>query len=336
MNLELVTGGNGAKAHAPSTSAAESAAGKGASAPARAMIACSDPATGEALGEVALDTPDEVRAIVARARTAQAAWAKTSFAERRRVLGKIRDHLLAHLDELIDLIARDAGKTRENALLGEIWPVCEKLRHTLATGERDLRTERVSSGLLMHKIAEIEYHPLGVIGVICPWNFPLQNVLGPVIPALMAGNACVVKVSEWVAFSSVRIQKIFDDVFTETGHSTDLVRLVNGYAETGQALCASGVDKTQTVGQSIFQGIAGMNVALEGLQGEATPATITSTAKAMPWSVLPASGGLHFRCNGKAAPAEPATCSNGILLATLDATGKAKKYVVANDAQIPG
>ena len=99
---------------------------------------------------------------------------------------------------------------------------------------------------------------------------------------------------------------------------------------------ASGVDKTQTVGQSIFQGIAGMNVALEGLQGEATPATITSTAKAMPWSVLPASGGLHFRCNGKAAPAEPATCSNGILLATLDATGKAKKYVVANDAQIPG
>ena len=56
----------------------------------------------------------------------------------------------------------------------------------------------------------------------------------------------------------------------------------------------------------------------------------------MPWSVLPASGGLHFQCNGKAAPAEPATCSNGILLATLDGKGKAVKYVVANDGQIPG
>ena len=98
---------------------------------------------------------------------------------------------------------------------------------------------------------------------------------------------------------------------------------------------ASDVDKTNTVGHSIFQGLAGMNVALEGLKGDPTPTTITATAKAMPWSVLPASGGLHFRCNGKAAPAEPATCSNGILLATLDSTGKAKKYVIANDGPIP-
>ena len=61
----------------------------------------------------------------------------------------------------------------------------------------------------------------------------------------------------------------------------------------------------------------------------------TATAKAMPWSVLPASGGLHFRCNGKAAPAEPATCSNGILLATLDAKGKATSYTKVSDTQIP-
>jgi branched-chain amino acid transport system substrate-binding protein len=108
------------------------------------------------------------------------------------------------------------------------------------------------------------------------------------------------------------------------------------YAAVLDKFGATGVDKTLTVGQSMFQGLAGTNVALAGLKGEATPATITATAKAMPWSVLPASGGLHFRCNGKAAPAEPATCSNAILLATLDANGKAKKYVIANDGQIPG
>lgn len=206
-------------------------------------IPCWDPATGESLGEVSVDTPEMVRAIVARARAAQAEWGRTSFAERRRLLSAIRDYLLDHTDELVELIARDAGKTRENALIGEIWPVCEKLRHTIATGERDLKTERVSAGLLVHKIAEIEYHPLGVIGVICPWNFPLQNILGPLIPALMAGNACIIKVSEWVAWSAPRYQQMFDEILRATGHSTDLIRVINGYAETGVALCESGVDK---------------------------------------------------------------------------------------------
>ena len=206
-------------------------------------IPCWDPATGESLGDVPVTSPDEVKAIVARARAAQKSWGGTSFAERRRVLGRLLDYVLDHTDELCRLVARDAGKTLENALMGEVWPICEKLRHTIATGERDLATERVSSGLLMHKIAEIEYQPLGVIGVICPWNFPLQNVLGPAIPSLMAGNACVIKVSEWVAWSMPRIQQLFDAVLSDCGYPTDLVRLVTGYAETGQALCESGVDK---------------------------------------------------------------------------------------------
>ena len=208
-----------------------------------ATIPCWDPATGESLGEVPVVAPDEVRAIVARARAAQQSWGKTSFAERRRVLGRLSDYLLDHVEELCRLIARDAGKTLENAILGEVWPICEKLRHTIATGEKDLATERVSSGLLVHKVAEIEYQPLGVIGVICPWNFPLQNVLGPTIPALMAGNAVVIKVSEWTSWSAPRIQQIFDAVLSECGYPTELVQLVTGYAETGAALCDSGVDK---------------------------------------------------------------------------------------------
>ena len=207
------------------------------------VVPCWDPATGESLGDVAVTTPDEVKQIVARAQQAQKSWGATSFAERRRVLARLLDYILDHADELCRLVARDAGKTLENALMGELWPICEKLRHTIATGEKDLATERVSSGLLVHKIAEIEYQPLGVIGVICPWNFPLQNVLGPTIPALMAGNAVVVKVSEWVAWSMARIQRIFDAVLSECGYPTELVQLVTGYADTGVALCESGVDK---------------------------------------------------------------------------------------------
>ena len=88
---------------------------------------------------------------------------------------------------------------------------------------------------------------------------------------------------------------------------------------------AEDVDKTRQTGVFMFQGITGFDVATENLKGEVTPATIIAAAKAMPWSVLPASGGLHIRCNGKAAPTAPATCTNATLLATLDGKGKASK-----------
>lgn len=208
-----------------------------------ATIECVEPATLEPLGRVAVDGPDAVREAVARARDAQARWAQSSFEERRALLRHILAHVLDHADELCELVVRDAGKTRENALLGEIWPVAEKLRWTIAHGERHLRPERMSSGLFLHKKATVLYQPLGVIGVICPWNYPLQNVLGPTIPALFAGNGVVVKVSEQVAWSSERIQRIFDEALDAAGYSRDLVRIVNGYGATGAALVRSGVDE---------------------------------------------------------------------------------------------
>jgi acyl-CoA reductase-like NAD-dependent aldehyde dehydrogenase len=215
---------------------------------AASTIPCTDPATLAPLGEIQVISPEEVRVRVERARRAQAIWGKTPFAERRRVLARLSDYLLDHADELCELIARDSGKTRENALLGEIWPICEKLRHTIATGERDLAPESVSSGLLLHKRATIEYQPLGVIGVICPWNFPLQNVFGPTVPALMAGNAAVVKVSEWTSWSAPRIQAIFDAVLGACGYPKELVQIITGYGETGAALCNAGVDKVVFTG----------------------------------------------------------------------------------------
>jgi branched-chain amino acid transport system substrate-binding protein len=99
---------------------------------------------------------------------------------------------------------------------------------------------------------------------------------------------------------------------------------------------AKDVDKTRQTGVFMFQGITGLNVATQNLKGDATPASIIAAAKAMPLSVLPASGGLHIRCNGKAAPTAPATCTNATLLATLDGQGKATSYVPTGDAQIPG
>ena len=210
---------------------------------AQGVIECYEPATRASLGTVKIDPPASMPAVIERARRAQVSWQNTPFSERRRVLGLLLDHVLKHSDELCEVVVRDSGKTRHNAMLGEIWPVAEKLRWTIAHGEKHLRDEAVSSGLFVHKRARVEFQPLGVIGVIAPWNYPLQNILGPAIPALMAGNAVVVKVSEWVAWSSARFQRIFDEVFAQAGYSKDLVQIVNGYGATGAALVSGGVDK---------------------------------------------------------------------------------------------
>ncbi len=207
------------------------------------VIECFEPATRRKLGEVAVTRPDEVKQVVLKARRAQQQFRSTSFAERRELLGAILDHVLEHADELCEFIVRDAGKTRENAMLGEIWPVCEKLRHTMQSGEEALLPETVSSGMFPHKRAEIRYIPLGVIGIIAPWNYPLQNLLGPAIPALFAGNAVVIKASEAVAWSTERFQQIFDAALDKVGLPRALVQIINGYGATGAALVSSGVDK---------------------------------------------------------------------------------------------
>jgi branched-chain amino acid transport system substrate-binding protein len=98
---------------------------------------------------------------------------------------------------------------------------------------------------------------------------------------------------------------------------------------------ADDVDRTNTVGAAMFNAMAAFGVAVKGLKGDATPASVLSTIKSMPWSVVPGSGGLHFRCNGKADPTQPAVCSNATNAATLDATGKPATYTPVNDAEIP-
>jgi acyl-CoA reductase-like NAD-dependent aldehyde dehydrogenase len=206
-------------------------------------IVCSDPATGQRLGEVAAMAREEVAAVVARARAAQPAWAATSFGERRAVLRDVLEHVVAHQHDICRLAVLESGKTMVDATMGEIFPVCEKLRFTIQHGERALTTRRRRSGFLLHKSARVEYHPLGVVGVICPWNFPFHNLFCPVIPALFAGNAVVAKPSEWSSWSAADFAAIWRDALVRRGHSADLVQIVTGDGETGGHLVGAGVDK---------------------------------------------------------------------------------------------
>ena len=208
-----------------------------------ARIECRDPATQERLGEVPVMDDAAVRAIVERGRLAQPAWGRARFQTRRRVLQDVLDWILAHQPRICELAVRDSGKTMVDAALGEVFPVCEKLRYTIAHGARDLAPERRASGFLAHKAARVEYVPVGVVGVIAPWNFPFHNMFCPTIPALFAGNAVVVKVSEWASASAAELAAIFQDALARHGFSRDLVQVVFGYGETGAALVRSGADK---------------------------------------------------------------------------------------------
>lgn len=211
-------------------------------------IPCRDPATSGRLGEVRIDSPEDVDVAVARAKAAQKAWRTTSFEERRKVLRKLLAYTVDNKDAICLEVQRDSGKTRENVLLGEIWPTCEKFRWMIKNGENHLRPEKVSSGLLMHKTARLEYHPLGVVAAIIPWNYPFQNIVNPVIPALTAGNAIVLKPSEWVAWSSAKFIDAIRTVIEEAGHNPDLVQAVQGYGPTGAALARSAVDMILFIG----------------------------------------------------------------------------------------
>ncbi|HGG56359.1 MAG TPA: aldehyde dehydrogenase family protein [Nannocystis exedens] len=209
----------------------------------REVLLCRDAATGEHLGEVAIMDQEQVDAAVARARKAQANWAETSFNERRKVFRDLLKRILAEQQTICRAACRDSGKTPVDAAMGEVFPVCEKLRYTIRNGERDLRPSPRRSGFLLHKSARVEYSPLGVIGVIAPWNFPFHNLLCPLIPALFAGNAVVTKVSELATWSSLGYLDLLRDVLRARGHDPELVQIVTGYGPAGQALIRSGVEK---------------------------------------------------------------------------------------------
>jgi acyl-CoA reductase-like NAD-dependent aldehyde dehydrogenase len=206
-------------------------------------IECRDPATLERLGEVPALSSVEVAERVARARRAQVAWGRTGFAERRRVIRALLDRIVERQEDLCRLTARESGKTMSDALVGEVLPVCEKLKYLLKHGERDLRPEPRPTGLFGHKATRVEYPPLGVIGVLCPSSRPFHDVFGPTAAALFAGNAVVVKVSEWAAWSAADFQALFDEVLTGAALPRDLVHVIVGASDTGQALVTSGVDK---------------------------------------------------------------------------------------------
>jgi succinate-semialdehyde dehydrogenase/glutarate-semialdehyde dehydrogenase len=181
------------------------------------------PFTGTLLGTVPKCAPEDVSAAIERARAAQAAWAGTSFKERRAVLLRFHDLLLARQDEILDLVQLESGKARKHAF-EEVLDVAIVARYYANTAERHLRSRRARGALPLLTAAYEHHHPLGVVGIIAPWNYPLTLSVSDATPALAAGNAVVIKPDSQTPFAALWGFALLE----EAGLPPGLVQVVTG------------------------------------------------------------------------------------------------------------
>jgi acyl-CoA reductase-like NAD-dependent aldehyde dehydrogenase len=205
-----------------------------------------DPANGEEIGRAPLASAEEVKEAVRRARAVQPDWASLSFRERRRVILQARKLMLAERDEIATLVSRETGKPVAEAVSMEIVPALDAMHYFAHASENLLKPQKIDIGQygLMGRSSRIVYRPLGVIGIISPWNFPLATPADEVVMSLMAGNAVVLKPSELTPLIALKL----GDIFKHAGLPAGLLEIVTGDGSTGASLIDARVDKIMFTG----------------------------------------------------------------------------------------
>jgi succinate-semialdehyde dehydrogenase/glutarate-semialdehyde dehydrogenase len=209
-------------------------------------IIAHDPSTGEEIGRLPLMDGTEVAAAVNRGRVAQLSWAKLSYRERARFILSAREIVLDQLEEIAKLISRETGKPASEAISMEIVPTLDLMQYFARHTHQLLERRKIDLGQynFMARSSYIVYKPLGVVGIISPWNFPWATPLDEVVMALMAGNAVVVKPSELTPLTALKIA----DVFKQARLPEGLLEIVTGDGSTGAALVDAGVNKIMFTG----------------------------------------------------------------------------------------
>lgn len=200
---------------APSTEAAASSK--------ESTITITSPVTGEIIGQVPRHSPEDVAAAVERVRAAQPEWAARSFRQRARVIKRFHDLILDRQDELFDLLQGEAGKSRRDAFV-ELFAVVSEARYYAYNGGRHLRPRRVKAAIPLRDRTTVRYHPVGVVGIISPWNFPFILSVGDAIPALLAGNGIVNKPASLTPLTALWARQML----VEAGLPENLYQVVTG------------------------------------------------------------------------------------------------------------
>src|SRR4051812_34746494 len=205
-----------------------------------------NPATGDEVGRFPVAGTDDVTAAVARARQASSWWAELGYAGRRQRLLRYRSVLTNRLDELTQLMRQEAGKAIPEALV-EAAAGIDHVAWAAHHARRVLGRRKVRGSLLMAEhAAYLEYLPLGVVGVIGPWNYPVLTPMGSIAYALAAGNAVVFKPSEYTP----AVGQWLVDRFAEVVPEQPVLQIVHGMGDVGGALCRSGVNKIAFTGST--------------------------------------------------------------------------------------
>jgi len=196
-------------------------------------IVVAAPATGKTLGEVPILDAAAVADVVRRARVAQSAWAALSFAERATIFDRARGWLVENSQRMIDTICGETGKTFEDAQV-ELSVAAGSFQFWSKMSAKYLKDEKLRSStpLALGRKVLIRYSPVGVVGVIGPWNYPLVNMFCDCVPALMAGNSVVMKPSEVTPMTAL----LTVEMMREAGLPDDVLQVATGLGDTAQAL----------------------------------------------------------------------------------------------------
>jgi len=202
-----------------------------------------NPATGEVLRELECASETEVQAAVARARAAQAAWAEIGVQKRIAILREFQGRLHEKKSEIAEAITREAGKPVAEALTTEVLVVLDAARFLIDNAYRLLRDEPVPHGNLATKLksGRLMREPYGVVGIISPWNYPFSIPATEALAALVAGNAVVLKPSEFTSLVALEL----DSLLHAAGVPKDVFQVVVGDGATGAALIHSDVRESK-------------------------------------------------------------------------------------------
>jgi succinate-semialdehyde dehydrogenase/glutarate-semialdehyde dehydrogenase len=189
----------------------------------REPIEIENPAAGRPLGTVPRCEAEDVELAVQRARRAQESWRQSGWARRREILLRFHDLVLDRQAEVLDVVQLESGKARRHAF-EEIIDVAVVSRYYARTAERHLRARRRRGAFPLLTASWEHHHPVGVVGVIAPWNYPLTLSISDAIPAVAAGNAVVIKVDTQTPFSALAALELLE----EAGLPADVVQVVTG------------------------------------------------------------------------------------------------------------
>jgi acyl-CoA reductase-like NAD-dependent aldehyde dehydrogenase len=199
-----------------------------------AEIPVENPATGEVIAHVADLPAERVAELATRGRAAQPGWQALGFDGRKRVLRRLQKWIMHNADRVVATIVSETGKTYEDAYMAEINYIGGAIDYWTKHGEAFLADEPIHASTLavMGKKMVVRYEPLGLVGVIGPWNYPLTNSFGDCLPAMLAGNSVILKPSEITPLTSL----LLAEGLAESGLPDGVFQVATGRGETGAAL----------------------------------------------------------------------------------------------------